>query len=192
MRLLRFVPLIALLAVVAVAAGCGGGGKQSVPSDAVATVGNTDITKAQFALLDGRHEARLSRAQDGVPEGGDGAVQGAAGSDDEVPRPAVGARAEGEGPRHHRHRQGRSGAHRADQEAVLRWQSDEVPRAAQGAGPDGGAARAQPPGPDPLGEDLREGDGRHEGLGRGHRQRTTPRTSRRTRRPRAATCATSS
>jgi foldase protein PrsA len=62
MRLLRFVPLIALLAVVAVAAGCGGGGKQSVPSDAVATVGDTNITKAQFALLmDGTKRAYLAR-----------------------------------------------------------------------------------------------------------------------------------
>jgi parvulin-like peptidyl-prolyl isomerase len=52
MRLLRFSPLLALLVVIAVAtAGCGGGGTKSVPSNAVAIVGGSSITKAQFSLL---------------------------------------------------------------------------------------------------------------------------------------------
>lgn len=62
MRLLRFVPLIALLAVVALAAGCGGGGKKSVPSDAVAVVGSDNIAKSQFTLLmDGTQRAYVAR-----------------------------------------------------------------------------------------------------------------------------------
>jgi len=51
MRPLRFFPFLALLAVVALAAGCGGGGKKSVPSDAVAVVASDNITKSQFTLL---------------------------------------------------------------------------------------------------------------------------------------------
>jgi foldase protein PrsA len=61
MRLLRFLPLFALLAVVALA-GCGGSGKKSVPSDAVAVVGSDDIAKTQFTLLmDGTHRAYVAR-----------------------------------------------------------------------------------------------------------------------------------
>jgi len=62
MRLLRFLPLFALLVVVALAAGCGGGGKKSVPSDAVAVVGSDNITKSQFSLLmDGTKSAYVAR-----------------------------------------------------------------------------------------------------------------------------------
>ena len=50
MRLPRFLPVALLLAVVLVAAGCGGGSK-SVPSSAVARVGNATITKDQFNFL---------------------------------------------------------------------------------------------------------------------------------------------
>jgi parvulin-like peptidyl-prolyl isomerase len=61
MRLLRFLPLLALLAVVALAAGCGGG-KKSVPSDAVAVVASDNITKSQFTLLmDGTQRAYVAR-----------------------------------------------------------------------------------------------------------------------------------
>ncbi|MGZ8715910.1 MAG: peptidylprolyl isomerase [Gaiellaceae bacterium] len=62
MRLCRFLPLIALLAVVALAAGCGGSGKKSVPSDAVAVVGSDSITKSTFTLLmDGTRRAYVAR-----------------------------------------------------------------------------------------------------------------------------------
>jgi foldase protein PrsA len=47
MRLFRFLPVALLLAVVLVAAGCGGGTK-SVPTSAVAVVGNDTITKTEF------------------------------------------------------------------------------------------------------------------------------------------------
>ncbi len=50
MRPLRLLPVALLLAVVLVAAGCGGGSK-SVPSSAVARVGNDTITKDQFNFL---------------------------------------------------------------------------------------------------------------------------------------------
>jgi parvulin-like peptidyl-prolyl isomerase len=50
MKLLRFLPVALLLALVLVAAGCGGGSK-SVPSSAVARVGNATITKDQFNFL---------------------------------------------------------------------------------------------------------------------------------------------
>jgi len=62
MRLLRFLPLSALLAVVLIAAGCGGGGAKSVPSSAVAVVGNDSITKALFnTLMDGTKSAYVAR-----------------------------------------------------------------------------------------------------------------------------------
>jgi parvulin-like peptidyl-prolyl isomerase len=62
MRLLRFLPLSALLAVVLIAAGCGGGGVKSVPSSAVAVVGNDSITKALFnTLMDGTKSAYVAR-----------------------------------------------------------------------------------------------------------------------------------
>jgi foldase protein PrsA len=51
MRTLRFLALPVLLVGVLLVAGCGGGGSQSVPSDAVAVVGGTPITKAQFTAL---------------------------------------------------------------------------------------------------------------------------------------------
>jgi parvulin-like peptidyl-prolyl isomerase len=51
MKLLRFLPLLALLAAVGLAAGCGGGGKKSVPTNAVAVVGSDTITKSQFNTL---------------------------------------------------------------------------------------------------------------------------------------------
>jgi foldase protein PrsA len=52
MRFLRLLPVALLLAVVLVAAGCGGGGGQKdVPANAVAVVGDTPITKAQFNFL---------------------------------------------------------------------------------------------------------------------------------------------
>jgi foldase protein PrsA len=62
MRLLRFLPLLALVLIVTVAAGCGGSSKVSVPSDSVATVGSDHITKSQFALLmDGTKRAYVAR-----------------------------------------------------------------------------------------------------------------------------------
>lgn len=62
LRLFRFLPLLALLVVVALAAGCGGGGKKSVPSDAVAVVGSDNIAKSQFTLLmDGTQRAYVAR-----------------------------------------------------------------------------------------------------------------------------------
>jgi parvulin-like peptidyl-prolyl isomerase len=62
MRLLRFLPLLALVLVVAVAAGCGGSGKVSVPSDSVAKVGSENITKSEFTLLmDGTKRAYVAR-----------------------------------------------------------------------------------------------------------------------------------
>jgi parvulin-like peptidyl-prolyl isomerase len=52
MRFLRFLPVALLLALALVIAGCGGGGgKKSVPSSAVAVVGDDTVTKAEFNNL---------------------------------------------------------------------------------------------------------------------------------------------
>src|SRR5215469_9920545 len=52
MKIVRFMPLLALLAVALLAAGCGGGGSSaSVPSGDIATVGSDSITKAQYDSL---------------------------------------------------------------------------------------------------------------------------------------------
>jgi foldase protein PrsA len=52
MKQIRILALFAaLLVAVAVAAGCGGGDDESVPSDAIAVVGDTEITKAEFDAL---------------------------------------------------------------------------------------------------------------------------------------------
>jgi foldase protein PrsA len=48
MRLLRFLPLSMLLVAGLLAAGCGGGGSKAVPANAVAVVGDSTITKAEF------------------------------------------------------------------------------------------------------------------------------------------------
>jgi len=63
MRFLRFLPVALLLAAVLVAAGCGGG-KKSVPTDAVAVVGDSTITKAQFNFLinGAKQQAAASKA----------------------------------------------------------------------------------------------------------------------------------
>ncbi len=61
MRLLRVIALPALLLVVLLAAGCGGGAK-SVPSNAVAVVGDDTISKAQFNfLIEGAKRAYVAR-----------------------------------------------------------------------------------------------------------------------------------
>jgi parvulin-like peptidyl-prolyl isomerase len=63
MRFLRFLPVAALLLALLVAAGCGGGSK-SVPSDAVAVVGDASITKSEFNfLMEGaRNQAKASKS----------------------------------------------------------------------------------------------------------------------------------
>jgi foldase protein PrsA len=59
---LRFISVSLLLVLALVAAGCGGGSSQSVPADAVATVGGDTITKAQFNfLLDGAKRTYAAR-----------------------------------------------------------------------------------------------------------------------------------
>src|SRR5262245_27883236 len=65
MRLLRFLPVALLVSAVLVAAGCGGGGGQpDVPSNAVAVVGDTPITKSEFNfLIEGaKHQAKAAKA----------------------------------------------------------------------------------------------------------------------------------
>jgi parvulin-like peptidyl-prolyl isomerase len=62
MRLLRFLPLPVLLVAALLLAGCGGGGSQSVPANAVAVVGSDTITKTQFNdLLDGAKRTYKAR-----------------------------------------------------------------------------------------------------------------------------------
>jgi len=63
MKQLRFLPVALILVLVLVAAGCGGGSK-SVPSSAVAKVGNTTISKASFNdLLAGAERTYKARKQ---------------------------------------------------------------------------------------------------------------------------------
>lgn len=63
MRLHRILPLALLVAVAAIVlAGCGGGSSASVPTNAVAKVGNDTITKAQFnTLMDGARRTYKAR-----------------------------------------------------------------------------------------------------------------------------------
>jgi parvulin-like peptidyl-prolyl isomerase len=59
---LRYLTFALLSALALAAAGCGGGGTKAVPADAVAVVGNTTITKAQFNfLLDGAKRTYAAR-----------------------------------------------------------------------------------------------------------------------------------
>ncbi len=63
MRFLRLLPVALLAVLVLVAAGCGGG-SQSVPSDAVARVGDDTISKAEFAFLinGAKNQAQAAKA----------------------------------------------------------------------------------------------------------------------------------
>ena len=70
MRTLRFLALPVLLVGVLLVAGCGGGGSQSVPSDAVAVVGGTPITKAQFASLLASAKASYTARKTAFPKAG--------------------------------------------------------------------------------------------------------------------------
>jgi foldase protein PrsA len=71
MRFLRFLPVALLLAVVLVAAGCGGGGGQKdVPANAVAVVGDTPITKAQFNFLIAGAKNQADAAKAAFPKPG--------------------------------------------------------------------------------------------------------------------------
>ena len=82
MRLLAFCLVALLAALVVLAAGCGGGGRTSVPSDAVAVVGSDTITKAQFNALLERREASYKARKQTFPKPGTTAVQDAAGPGD--------------------------------------------------------------------------------------------------------------
>ncbi len=191
MKLLRFLPVALFLAVVLVAAGCGGGSK-GVPSTAVARVGNDTITKAQFNdLLAGAQRTYTAR-KTAFPKAGTTAVQVAPGSGDAVPRPAVGARAEGEGAGRHGDRQGRRRRGWRRSRSSTSAAGGELPEAAEGAGPHRAAAQARPARADPLGEALQRGHRQAQGARTPRSRSTTTRTRRSTAPRRAATCATSS
>ena len=70
MRMLRFLALPLLLVGVLLVAGCGGGGSQSVPSDAVAVVGGNPITKVQFASLLASAKASYAARKTAFPKAG--------------------------------------------------------------------------------------------------------------------------
>jgi len=70
MRSVRFLPAVLLLVLALVVAGCGGGGSQSVPSDAVAVVGGDTITKAQFNNLLGEAQAAYKARKTPFPKAG--------------------------------------------------------------------------------------------------------------------------
>jgi parvulin-like peptidyl-prolyl isomerase len=71
MRTLRYLalPLVLLVAALLVA-GCGGGGTQSVPSNAVAVVGSDTITKAQFTALIASARASYKARKTAFPKAG--------------------------------------------------------------------------------------------------------------------------
>ena len=75
MRLLRLSPVFLLIAAVLVVAGCGGGSSQSVPSDAVAVVNGTPITKAQFTALLASAQASYKARKTPFPKAGTAAYK---------------------------------------------------------------------------------------------------------------------
>jgi foldase protein PrsA len=75
MRILRFLALPVLLGGVLLVAGCGGGSSQSVPSDAVAVVGGSTITKAQFASLLASAKASYAARKTAFPKAGTAAYK---------------------------------------------------------------------------------------------------------------------
>jgi foldase protein PrsA len=73
MKIVRFVPLLAVLAVALLAAGCGGGGggsSESVPSGDIATVGSDPITKAQYDQLIALAKSEAKAQHQPVPKVG--------------------------------------------------------------------------------------------------------------------------
>ena len=93
---------------------------------------------------------------------------------------------------HHRHRQAGRDAAEADQEAVLQRQRGEVQGAAQAAAPDRRAGSQGRQVPADLRGARRQGHEGHHRHGRRGRTTTTSGIRSSTRRPRRATCATSS
>ena len=75
MRMLRFLALPLVLAAALLVAGCGGGGSQSVPSDAVASVGSSTITKVQFAALMASAQASYKVRKTAFPKAGTAAYK---------------------------------------------------------------------------------------------------------------------
>lgn len=75
MRMLRFLALPLLLAGVLLVAGCGGGGSQSVPNDAVAVVSGSPITKLQFASLVASAKASYAARKTPFPKAGTAAYK---------------------------------------------------------------------------------------------------------------------
>ena len=70
MKLRYFLLLPALVVVGLLAAGCGGGGTRSVPSDAVAVVGNDTITKADFNFWMGTAQRAYKARKQTFPKPG--------------------------------------------------------------------------------------------------------------------------
>jgi len=76
MRMLRYLALPLVLVVAALlVAGCGGGGTQSVPSNAVAVVGSDTITKAEFAALIASAKASYKARKTAFPKPGTAAYK---------------------------------------------------------------------------------------------------------------------
>ena len=103
MRLLRFLPVALLACARARRRRLRRRRRRAFPSSAVARRRQRHDHEGAVQLPARRREAHVQGAQDRVPEARDDAVQGASGPGDAVPRAAVGARAEGEGPGRHGH-----------------------------------------------------------------------------------------
>ena len=108
------------VALVLAVSACGGGGPRSVPSDAVAVVGDSTISKAEWDALMAQTKHNYMATNHAVPEGGHGRARQPARERDAVPGPGERVRAAGREARHQGHRQGRRRAARPDQAAVLR------------------------------------------------------------------------
>src|SRR5437763_15291618 len=102
MKHLRLVLILALVAAVAAACGGGGGAPKSVPSDAVAVVGNDTISKDRFneVLADAKRSYQATHKPFPKP------LRNPALADHPVARRALRVRAVGEGPRGQGQRQG--------------------------------------------------------------------------------------
>ena len=194
MKIARFLPLLVLLAVTLLAAGCGGGSSTSVPSDDVALVASDPVTKGQYDQLIKLAQNQAKAQNQPVPKVGTTAYKSMS---DRVVAYLVAVT-------EYAQKAEQLGVSDAAVNAGVQKQLDKIKKVTfhgdkklyesqlKASGLTEDTAQVRAPRAGARAGCLQQGDGQVEGDAGSDRSSSTPRTSRSTRRPRAARCVTSS